>query len=661
MAQGNDTLETLIARGAYADAAGLCADRGDLRRAIALYERIWRFADAARLARALGDRPLAIRLSLDAHDSAGANEAAAGIDDGATGELAAAEDVFAARGHWHEAAALALRGGHPERAATCLGRAGAWLAAGELWERAGRWQEAGRLYEQQAAIGGPNTAPDAARAQLALGRLLAKLGRHSEAARALQAAARNPTTRRDAQRHLGVELRALGWQHAAREIARRLGPTVADAAAFAGGTATQPQVLAGAAGTALPSRFRALRLLGAGALGRVYAAEDQLLGQTVALKILTVGGATGGREQQGFSHFLREAEAARRLRHPNIVNTYDVDRVAGMLVLEYLPGGTLGDALGARGPLPAASVRRLALDILAGLGAAHARGIVHRDVKPANILFDAAGNAKLGDFGAAHLLDFGQTQTAGFIGTLAYLSPEQISGAPIGFAADLYALGATVYEALTGRRPFLGPDLVAQHLGETPPAPTHLSATLTAAHDQVLLRALAKAPRDRFASAHEMASAVAAWPDTEAETGAPKPAVPIPAGDLPDPIPRRDLGRTAHGRLYVEHDPRVARSVWVEQWDDAPCPTDLETLKHLAAAGGPHVQRILSAEPDRHRVTYEALEGEVVALHTLGAEDRAQVDAFLPALKRAGIDDPAVVWIVRTPGGPIVLTAPRTS
>ena len=115
-------------------------------------------------------------------------------------------------------------------------------------------------------------------------------------------------------------------------------------------------------------------------------------------------------------------------------------------------------------------------------------------MKPANVFFDAAGNAKLGDFGGAHLADFGQTQSGGFLGTLAYMSPEQISNAPIGAAADLYALGATLFEALTGRPPFLGPDLVGQHLGEAPPRPTALRATLAPAHDQTLLR---RSPRRR--------------------------------------------------------------------------------------------------------------------------------------------------------------------
>ena len=134
--------------------------------------------------------------------------------------------------------------------------------------------------------------------------------------------------------------------------------------------------------------------------------------------------------------------------------------------------GTLADRLAEQKVMSPVAVRRVALDLLSALGAAHDAGMVHRDVKPANVLFDGVGNAKLADFGAAHLADFGQTQTGGLMGTVAYMSPEQISGGAIGPAADLYALAVTLFEALTGRLPFPGPDIVAQHLSEEPPAPS---------------------------------------------------------------------------------------------------------------------------------------------------------------------------------------------
>src|SRR5512138_2727852 len=148
-----------------------------------------------------------------------------------------------------------------------------------------------------------------------------------------------------------------------------------------------------------------------------------------------------------YERFVREARLASTLRHPSLVEVYDVSVERGFLVMEYLPGGSLAQRLAA-GRLTPVQVRRMALDVIAGLEAAHHRGVVHRDVKPANIFFDARGTAKLGDFGVAHLVDLGQTQTGGLIGTLAYMSPEQITGAPISIAADMYALGVTLFEAV---------------------------------------------------------------------------------------------------------------------------------------------------------------------------------------------------------------------
>jgi serine/threonine-protein kinase len=295
------------------------------------------------------------------------------------------------------------------------------------------------------------------------------------------------------------------------------------------------------------------------------------------------------------------------------------------------------------------------LDLLAALGAAHERGIVHRDVKPANVLYDAAGNAKLGDFGGAHLADFGETQTGGFLGTVAYMSPEQITGAAIGATADLYALGATLYHALTGRPPFLGPDLVTQQLGLTPGPPSALRRALTAAHDQVLLQALAKAPSERFASALEMAEAVAAWPIESAGAPAdPDAAESAPAGDPPRPTPpeldERTLWHAGEVRVTLRRDPRTARDVVVETRATPLDDEALADLRRRAIAGGPHVQRVLRLSDDRREIWYEAIEGEPLPLAALTAAERARLGASLAAGGAAGF--------VRGPVGPVLLVTP---
>src|SRR6185312_2146434 len=507
MADG-DFIDYLVAHGAYAEAAREAAERGELRRAIGLYERVWRFADAWPLALELGDRPLAVRLALDANLPAQAAEIAAAAPPEA---LLGVAEAFAARGRTFEAAQAAERAGAWARAAGWYRRAGAPLDEARAETQAGALREAGLIYERLVAQG---SGEEALAARLALGKLLARLGRAEEAVRHLQIVARAPALRVSAWRALCGPLLALGFPGAAAELAARLHQADPSLPRLPEEVALLEEAVAetGREATASPDvgrRYHLRRLLGAGAIGRVYEAFDSLLGAPVALKLLAVGGGGGGEpERQAYLRFAREAEAAGRLRHPNIVGLADAQPGSGLFVFELMSGGTLADRLATSGPLPLAAARRVGLDLLAALGAAHERGIVHRDVKPANVFFDAAGNTKLGDFGSAHLADFGQTQTGGFFGTVAYMSPEQITGAPIGQAADLYALGATLLEALTGAPPFLGPDLVAQHLGEPPPPPSSRRPGLSAIHDDVLTRALAKAPGDRFASALEMAEAV---------------------------------------------------------------------------------------------------------------------------------------------------------
>jgi tetratricopeptide (TPR) repeat protein len=662
MSEARDEVGALLAAGDYAGAAARAEAAGDLRRAIQLLERIWRFAEALPLAERLGDRALAIRLALDARQPERALQIAATIPVGARVELEAASVAFSGRGRWLEAAELAERAGVPERAALLYQRGGAMLPAARALEAAGQWHDAGRLYEEMAEAATRDGEPEpAAQAHLALGSLLGRLGRPRDAARALQAAAQHPNLEEAALRRLCVELEVLGLHHAAEEIARRLQrkrPELPSSAA-----AITEMELQAAAGRPLPPeplrRFADLQLIGAGALGRAYVAQDRLLGETVALKILSVGPGGSNAERQSFGRFLREAEASSRLRHPHIVRLLDADDRAGILVLEYLSGGTLARTLTRTERLDPAAVRRLALELLSALTAAHAAGIVHRDVKPANIFYDAAGNAKLADFGAAHLADFGGTQTAGFIGTLAYLSPEQITGARIGPAADLYALGVTLYQALTGRLPFLGPDLVGQHLSETPPAPSTIDPSLSVAHDQVLLCALAKNPADRFGSADLMAEAIRGWP--ESTRGDRRPADPGPAPSAAAPPPqaaapeRRPLGRTARGLLYASTDPRIGRAILVEELAEPLAGAELESLRRLARAGGPHVQRVLSLENRGQEIVYELIEGEVVTTGALDPEEARPLEEGWAALASAGLYASPRHPVVRTPGGPVIL------
>ena len=654
MADG-DFVDYLVAHGAYVEAARVATARGELARAISLYERVWRFADAWPLALAIGDRALAVRLALDANLPARAAEIAEAAPPEA---LAGVAEAYAARGRLFEAARAAERGGAWTQAAAWYGRAGAALDQGRALAQAGSLREAGLVYEKLIAQGNPE---EAGAARLGLGRLLARLGRAEDAVRHLQAAARLPALQSAAWRALCGPLLALGFPGAASDLAERLhradpstprGPEEIASLEEAARAPADP-----GSGAEVGRRYHLRRLLGAGAIGRVYEAFDSLLGGAVALKLLAVGGGAGAEpERQAYLRFAREAEAAGRLRHPNIVALADAQPASGLFAFELMTGGTLADRLAADGPLSAAAARRLALDLLAALGAAHERGIVHRDVKPANVFYDAAGNAKLGDFGSAHLADFGQTQTGGFFGTVAYMSPEQITGAPIGYAADLYALGATLVEALTGEPPFLGPDLVAQHLGEPAPAVTARRPDLGVRHDDVLARALAKAPGERFASAIEMAEAIAAWPVEEAAPGPIAARVArVPEPDAETPPPERELGRIAGARLLLRHDPRTAREVLVEERAEAFAGDALDELRRVAAAGGPRVQRILRLSDDRRAVWYEVVAGPRQPVERLTPVERAAMAEALAALP-AG----RARFFARTAAGPVVLVAPVT-
>jgi len=663
-----DIIEYLVAHGAYVEAARIATDRGELRRAISLYERVWRFVDALPLAITLGDRGLAVRLALDANLPARATE----IADAATADsdLVAVADAFADRGRFFEAGRAAERAQLWQRAAALYRRASAPIDEARARVRAGELREAGLLYERLVAQG---SSEEAAAARLALGRWLGRLGRHEEAARHLQVAARTPGLRTAALRALCAPLLALGFRGAADEVIERLRreqpslPRVpedfvaleeAEAAAAEGGSVVPAR--RGATAASVARRFELRCMLGGGATGRVYEALDTLLGIPVALKLLQLGGAPGDPERQAYLRFAREAEAAGRLRHPNIVTLYDAQPASGLFVFELMTGGTLAERLATAGPLAPAAARRLALDLLTALGAAHERGIVHRDVKPANIFFDAAGNAKLGDFGAAHLADFGQTQSGGFLGTLAYMSPEQISNAPIGAAADLYALGATLFEALTGRPPFLGPDLVGQQLGEAPPVPSSLRPALAPAHDGALLRALAKAPGDRFGSAVEMADAVATWPieamrPDAAAQAAPSPTRPVEAAPMiPAGGEERELWRTAEARLFVRRDDRTARDVVIEERAQPLEEPALERLRNIAAAGGPFVQRVLRLSEDRRAIWYEAIRGDTVPLDALTDDERRPLAQAIAALPPG-----AARLVARTSAGPVVLIVPE--
>jgi tetratricopeptide (TPR) repeat protein len=218
--------------------------------------------------------------------------------------------------------------------------------------------------------------------------------------------------------------------------------TVADTPRATGVDADRP--------AGLPPRYRLAEVIGTGGMGRVFRAHDSVFGRDVAIKVIEMG-PVGPDATQRRERFVREARAAARLAHPNIVAVHDVDADFGWLVMDLVDGEPLKELV-ARGPSPPALVRSIAAQVLAALDAAHAAGVIHRDIKPSNIMLDRAGKATLVDFGVARLVDAELTRTGETVGTPAYMSPEQLRGARVDERTDLYGLAATLYELVSGER-----------------------------------------------------------------------------------------------------------------------------------------------------------------------------------------------------------------
>ncbi len=255
-------------------------------------------------------------------------------------------------------------------------------------------------------------------------------------------------------------------------------------------------------------RYELNHLIARGGMAEVYRAHDRLLDRPVALKVLFPELSV---DRSFVERFRREAQAAANLSHPNIVPVFDWGEDTGtyFIVMEYIDGRPLSSILKSAGPLSAERTADIGAHVAAALGYAHKHGVIHRDVKPGNVLITDDGHVKVTDFGIARAINTEEslTQTGAVMGTATYFSPEQAEGLGVDARSDIYSLGVVLFEMVTGRPPFLGESPVAvasKHVRDHPPAPRELNPQIPPTFEAIILKSMAKEPAHRYATAEDL-------------------------------------------------------------------------------------------------------------------------------------------------------------
>jgi eukaryotic-like serine/threonine-protein kinase len=308
-------------------------------------------------------------------------------------------------------------------------------------------------------------------------------------------------------------------------------------------------------------RYEIVEHLARGGMAEVYVAHDQLLDRRVALKVLFPEFAA---DRSFVERFRREARAAAGLNHHNIVSVYDTGEENGtyFIVMEYVEGRTLRDIIRSEGPLLPQRAADIGADIAAALAFAHRHGVVHRDVKPGNVLIDRAGRVKVTDFGIARAGDMQEnlTQTGAVMGTATYFSPEQAQGGAIDPRSDVYSLGVVLYEMVTGRPPFSGDSPVAiayQHVRETPTPPSSVNPDVPPDFEACVLKCLAKNPANRYATADDLRADLIRFGQGQRVQAEPVLVPPLPDATVVTPAldATRVVSQTRAGAVLPEDTP----------------------------------------------------------------------------------------------------------
>jgi serine/threonine protein kinase len=288
-------------------------------------------------------------------------------------------------------------------------------------------------------------------------------------------------------------------------------------------------------------KYEIRRQLGRGAMGTVYEGFDPVIERIVAIKTVRLPEVADDETAEEIARFRREAQAAGRLTHPNIVGVFDYGETADLayIVMEFVDGPPLKNLLDKNERFPLPRIARIMEDLLAGLQFSHERGVVHRDIKPANLMLTKTGQAKIADFGIARIESSSMTQAGTVLGTPAYMSPEQFMGQVVDARSDIYSSGVLLYQLLTGERPFEGSMSAIMHkaLNTEAPMPSQISVTAPRQFDAVVRRAMAKRPEDRYASAADFMLAI-----REAVAAPPPVEVPSEASDATMVVVPRSAG-----------------------------------------------------------------------------------------------------------------------
>ncbi|MBI5531943.1 MAG: protein kinase [Deltaproteobacteria bacterium] len=468
-------IDALEAQGRLQEAAEQARLQGLHARASTLFERACLFAPASVAALDAGDARRALLLaSLCSDDSVAEPCIDALVADPEHARTTA--ELLRAKGRDRHAALLLERLGDLQNAAGAWARAGEPGRAAAAWEASGDAREAARVLEAALRLDGSRED-----LILALGSLLVRAGRHEPAARILQRVAPDSPLRPKVLPLLASCFDALGLAGPRAELddeARKAGVELAS---------VQGPVADDAPHGVIYGRYEVVRTAASTPSARVLEAVDRLTHQRVAIKQL-LGASLVGAGRDAFGRLVREARILQQLRHPNVLPLVELVEDAGAIITPWMPGGSLADRI-AHDPIAPARAIEIACAVLGALAEAHRLGILHRDIKPSNVLFDGAGVTMLADFGAAHISDSSTTATAGVIGTLAYMSPEQRAGRPATPASDIFGVGATLLEMLTGQPPAMS--------GDRPIAPSKSNPDLTPAHDQALLAMIEEDPSRR--------------------------------------------------------------------------------------------------------------------------------------------------------------------